>query len=514
MLAVVVARGFSNGGRERGRLRRETRALPSSRSETDGEISLLFMDLSAALSAHTAALGALYGAYSTSAPSLCATAASALAEQITQLLTTQLAQAQTLLDHASQELQGKTTKLREWEHALERPSTVLGNGTLLDQLAHTDALLASLEADITSRTASLRALDLELSQLHAKLALPPPTPSTDLSLSSLASLKAQLATAKATLQDRTLLIIQHQSEIAQLSNELGAPLLPSSPSPTEASLAALVLERQSLETLKSSRNIKIQETYDALHPLWTVLSVPESEMESFVELHMGSTLAVLNAYTSELSRMLELKRSNLASFILRERETIKQLWDRMYYSEKMRGLSFPPFEVQVEPTFVYNAATGVPDAIPSPFISEELLAQHEAHRTTLLVELERAGEVLVKVEKYFSVVQEKEELEAASHDPSRLKSTRGDPGRLLREEKARKRVGKEGPKVRLCSRSCAVLTRFSWSKNYYTSYRFGRRPTRVHSLSKGVVSWNFCQKRWSETMQVVRYVPPPFLQPN
>lgn len=39
--------------------------------------------------------------------------------------------------------------------------------------------------------------------------------------------------------------------------------------------------------------------------------------------------------------------------------------------------------------------------------------------------------------------------QASAADPSRLlgKSTRGDPGRLLREEKARKRVVKEKPKV-------------------------------------------------------------------
>lgn len=39
--------------------------------------------------------------------------------------------------------------------------------------------------------------------------------------------------------------------------------------------------------------------------------------------------------------------------------------------------------------------------------------------------------------------------QASAADPSRLtgKSTRGDPGRLLREEKARKRVIKDKPKV-------------------------------------------------------------------
>jgi protein regulator of cytokinesis 1 len=43
------------------------------------------------------------------------------------------------------------------------------------------------------------------------------------------------------------------------------------------------------------------------------------------------------------------------------------------------------------------------------------------------------------------------DAQASASDPSRLlgKGVRGDPGRLLREEKTRKRIAKEKPKVRL-----------------------------------------------------------------
>ena len=53
--------------------------------------------------------------------------------------------------------------------------------------------------------------------------------------------------------------------------------------------------------------------------------------------------------------------------------------------------------------------------------------------------------ILVKLRRLITI----ESQEAAS-DPSRLlgKGVRGDPGRLLREEKSRKRIAKEKPKVR------------------------------------------------------------------
>lgn len=44
-------------------------------------------------------------------------------------------------------------------------------------------------------------------------------------------------------------------------------------------------------------------------------------------------------------------------------------------------------------------------------------------------------------------------MQVSANDPTRLlgKGVRGDPGRLLREEKTRKRIAKEKPKVRFAS---------------------------------------------------------------
>ena len=63
------------------------------------------------------------------------------------------------------------------------------------------------------------------------------------------------------------------------------------------------------------------------------------------------------------------------------------------------------------------------------------------------------GSLLVSIRKYFEILEDEKELAAAASDQSRLLG-RGprDPGRLLREEKMRKRVTKEKPRVspRLC----------------------------------------------------------------
>ena len=61
--------------------------------------------------------------------------------------------------------------------------------------------------------------------------------------------------------------------------------------------------------------------------------------------------------------------------------------------------------------------------------------------------------LLASIKKYFEICEEEKELAAAASDQSRLlgRGTGGsrDPGRLLREEKMRRRVKKEKPRVRM-----------------------------------------------------------------
>ena len=67
--------------------------------------------------------------------------------------------------------------------------------------------------------------------------------------------------------------------------------------------------------------------------------------------------------------------------------------------------------------------------------------------------------------------QEEKELAAAASDQSRLLGRgRRDPGRLLREEKMRKRVTREKPKVcalQIFKKDTLLNDNFSWNKNYY-----------------------------------------------
>ncbi|PIL27511.1 hypothetical protein GSI_10662 [Ganoderma sinense ZZ0214-1] len=197
--------------------------------------------------------------------------------------------------------------------------------------------------------------------------------------------------------------------------------------PTPALMAWAEATRTDLEETKRRREAHIQTMYDQLEALWRRLGVTDADMDAFVEAQRGTTDITIKAYEEELERMLELKRERMGTFIENARTEITKLWDDLMVGEEERA-DFAPF-VDDEHT-------------------EELLSLHEEEIKRLKDERRLKGPLLNSIKKYFDICEDEKELAAAASDQSRLLG-RGprDPGRLLREEKMRKRVTKEKPRL-------------------------------------------------------------------
>ena len=80
--------------------------------------------------------------------------------------------------------------------------------------------------------------------------------------------------------------------------------------------------------------------------------------------------------------------------------------------------------------------------------TEDLLTVHEEEIKRLKEEKRKKAPLLASIRKYFEICEEEKELAAAAQDQNRLLGRgKRDPGRLLREEKMRKRVSREKPRV-------------------------------------------------------------------
>lgn len=127
--------------------------------------------------------------------------------------------------------------------------------------------------------------------------------------------------------------------------------------------------------------------------------------------------------------MLELKRENLHVFVEDCREQIKELWEQLYFSRE-----------EIEE---FTAAR-------SNVFTDALLQTHEMEIARLQDMLHEREPILQLVHRHKELLNEKKELEISSQDASRLLGRgRSDPGKLLREEKMRKRIAKELPKVEI-----------------------------------------------------------------
>ncbi|RCH80537.1 hypothetical protein CU098_005793 [Rhizopus stolonifer] len=182
-----------------------------------------------------------------------------------------------------------------------------------------------------------------------------------------------------------------------------------------------------LEEQRQQVEFRKEEIGQNLKHLWNRLHMDPQECETFLMTNRGFTFKELQNYEIELERMLKLKHERMGDFIQTSREELKSLWDQLYYSDKQRARFAPAHTDE---------------------FSDAILEAHENEISRLQLETEDSKYILELIEKHMRLKKEIQEFEAITRDPNRLfgKGQR-DPGRLLREEKFRKRISRELPKV-------------------------------------------------------------------
>jgi hypothetical protein len=184
-----------------------------------------------------------------------------------------------------------------------------------------------------------------------------------------------------------------------------------------------------LQQEKESREQKLMIYKSEIKHLWAKLNEDHEHVNAFEKSNLGLGLAVLEAYQRELERLHVKKRQHIHVFIQDARTILRELWDKLYYSEQ-EMLEFTPAWTEI-----YTDAS---------------LDAHESEIARLEAILEEQKPILTLIDNYQSLKRDAEALEASTLDSSRLLAkagTRRDPTRLLREEQMRKRLARRKPKV-------------------------------------------------------------------
>ncbi|KAI0480416.1 microtubule associated protein-domain-containing protein [Xylariaceae sp. FL0804] len=297
---------------------------------------------------------------------------------------------------------------------------------------------------------ALESYSSHLEPTFVKIALPPTGPNQslpptfDLSPSYVDQLDNEFSRVYEEYTHRVETVKSWSEDIIQLWAELGTPQAqtdgaivkyyrdaPEQLGLHEDDLARLRNKRDKLADEKKNREKRLRDLKTAVEALWEKLGVDESERKAFLNGNRGCGVRQINEFEDELGRLNELKRQNLHVFVEDARFKLQELWDALYFSEDEM--------LEFTPAF-------------SDVYSDALLEAHEREIARLEALREQRAPTLTLVEKHRTLVHERDELATSSQDASRLmmrgqKGERRDPGKLLREEKMRKRIAKELPKV-------------------------------------------------------------------
>ncbi|RMZ85569.1 hypothetical protein DV737_g607, partial [Chaetothyriales sp. CBS 132003] len=296
---------------------------------------------------------------------------------------------------------------------------------------------------------ALESYSSHLESSFVKIRLPPTNaascpPTFDLSPSYVATLDEEFTRIYDEYGRRLKLVQTTAEEMVRLWSELGIPQAQTDSSIVQHyrdSPEQLGLHQSDLDRLKSrrdklldekrNREKRLAEMRKSIEGLWDRLGIEDADRKAFLAANRGCGLRAINEYEDELARLNELKRQNLHLFVEDARVRLQELWDQLYFSEE-EMLDFTPAFSDV--------------------YSDALLSAHEAEIERLATLKDQRTPILEAIDKHKSLLSDKKALEESANDASRLmlkpqKGERRDPGKLLREEKMRKRIAKELPKV-------------------------------------------------------------------
>ena len=296
---------------------------------------------------------------------------------------------------------------------------------------------------------ALESYSSHLESSFVKIKLPPTNssacpPTFDLSPSYVATLDDEFTRVYDEYNRRVNLVQTTAEEIVRLWSDLGIPQAQTDSqvvqnyrdSPEQLGLHQSDIDRlrsrkEKLLDEKRAREKRLKDIKTTIEGLWDRLGVTEPDRKAFLAANRGCGLRTINEFEDELARLNELKRQNLHLFVEDARVRIQELWDALYFSEE-EMLDFTPAFSDV--------------------YSDALLSAHEAEIERLLALKDQRAPILAQIEKHKSLIADRDSLAASAADASRLllkpqKGEKRDPGKLLREEKMRKRIAKELPKL-------------------------------------------------------------------
>ncbi|XP_016656383.1 protein regulator of cytokinesis 1 isoform X2 [Acyrthosiphon pisum] len=179
-----------------------------------------------------------------------------------------------------------------------------------------------------------------------------------------------------------------------------------------------------LENQTENQKCMAMELRTKLNSLWDRLQIDVSYREHFVSTKKGFGKSVIQELKLEVERCETLKKENIKQFIEKLRSELNDLWDRCHFGERQRKQCPVYYSTEYNEDVMDLLDIEVDNA--KKFYNDNISIYH------LFEEREHLWNKMIMMQEQ-------------ANDPARLWQNRG--GQLLKEEKERKIIQKELPKV-------------------------------------------------------------------
>ncbi|KAK3094373.1 hypothetical protein FSP39_000913 [Pinctada imbricata] len=188
-------------------------------------------------------------------------------------------------------------------------------------------------------------------------------------------------------------------------------------------MKALKVLKTELEEYKEDLQKEVKDLWVRVTVLWDRLETSEAERDAFKKGKDGIKNDVKQALQEEITKCEQLKFENIQRFVEGMRKEMVEWWDKCFYSKEQRD----QFVQYMDENY-----------------TETLLEEHEQEVQRLRKYYEEHKDMFENVDRWQTYFTQMKEMEKRANDPNRF-NNRG--GSLLQEEKARKKLLKDLPKV-------------------------------------------------------------------
>jgi protein regulator of cytokinesis 1 len=209
--------------------------------------------------------------------------------------------------------------------------------------------------------------------------------------------------------------LMHDETAPQLDVELPIGL-------TIVDLAAIGDRISELNELKQERFEQITNLGQQITQLWNKLEVTQEERDAFFERNDGQLgMKEIEACTDEVARLVQLKKERIHPMMIKERQDISELWEKLHYSTEQKKAFMPSFELSED------------------LFTEESVDKHEQYHEKLDKQYQIQEPIMQKIEKREKLLTIPSKLaeplpkKGDLHAETGKKYTSGEIGKITRQ---------------------------------------------------------------------------------